>query len=308
MRRAPAGHGPIVRAASLSMTVSELRRQELLVRLPHAVLAVLAVAGAAVLARAFAQPGILAMPDLVAPSDGPNWAARFLLPAAAPLALELVLGGALALVSGVRRSFTLELTRRSEHLVASEATAAVEQVLARLTRLGFDGRVEQTHGKTVIAVARPRSHPFRGFDGLPLEGTVTVEEIAGVSHVCASLSIATFIVRDTGEALYLTQLAEFLAGHADTLHPVRGPAVGMNFAVGYAALGVALAAIAVQTGSLSLAVYADSSSMLGLAMGGITSFAIVFQWRTVVGLPETIAAIAAALVTRLVLVGVSPGL
>ncbi len=289
------------------MTVSELRRQEWLVRLPHAVLAVLAVVGAVLLAGAFAQPGILAMPDLVAPSDAPNWAARFLLPAAAPLVLELVLGGALALVSGVRRSFTLELTRRAEHLVPSDGSSAVEQVLARLTRLGFDGRVEHAVGKTVIAVARPRSHPFRGFDGLPLTGAVTIEEIAGVSHVCATLTIATFIVRDTGEALYLTQLAEFLSGHAETLHPVRSPAVGMNFAVGYAALGVALAAIAVQSSSLSLAVFADTSSKLGLAMGGVTLFAILFQWRNVVGLPETVAAIAAAVVTRLVLVGVAPG-
>ena len=290
------------------MTTAELRRQEWLVRLPHAVLALLAVVGAGVLAGAFAQPGILAMPDLVAPSDAPNWAARFLIPAAAPLALELVLGGALALVSGVRRSFTLELERRAEHLAPCDGAQAIEHVLARLTQLGIDGRDEQALDKTAIAVARPRSHPFRGFDGLPLTGTVTVEEIAGVSHVCARLAIATFIVRDTGEALYLTQLAEYLAGHTQTLHPVRGPAVGMNFAVGYAALGVALAAVAVQSSSLRLAVFADTSSMLGLAMGGMTLFAIVFQWRRVVGLPETIAAIGAAIVTRLVLVGVPPGL
>ncbi len=283
------------------MTEPELRRHEVLVRLPHAFLAVLALAGATLLARIFDAAPKLAIADSL-----PNLPARLLLPAVAPLLLELSLGAALALVGGRRSSLTRRLERRSEHLDNAPASETAARVLARVTALGFDGTIEHPLGKTVIAVVRPRTRPFRGFAGLPLAGSITIEEIAGVSHVSATLAVTTFIVRETGEALYLDELARHLAGHGDAVRPIRAPAAGMSFAVSYAALAVALTAAAAHEGWLVPALYAETTTTLGLATSVLALAAIGLEWQSSIGLPETLAALVATILTRMTLAGWHP--
>ncbi|MFN7950206.1 MAG: hypothetical protein U0610_00620 [bacterium] len=287
------------------MTERELHRQEILVRLPHAFLAVLALAGAALLARTF-DPALHAAPLLAVSESLPNLPSRLLLPAVAPLALELVLGAAVALVGGRRSSLTRRLERRAEHLEPAPAAETASRVLARVTTLGFDGTIEHPPEKTVIAIVRPRTRPFRGFAGLPLVGSITIEEIAGVSHVSVTLAAATFIVRETGEGLYLGELAAYLAGHGERVRPIRAPAAGMSFAVGYAALAVALTAVAARGGWLVPALYAEMATTLGLVTSALALIAIGLEWRASLGLPETLAALVATILTRITLAGWHP--
>ncbi len=274
------------------MTEQELRRNERLVRWPSSVIAILVLGGALVLGHIWG-PVSGVKPDFDVTAAPPSLPALFLAPVALVVAFELALGLLVAIASGRALSPWKPIERHAEHLASQPSSEVVPQLLARITEVGLDGSVERGAGTTEIRVRRASSHAFGEFEGLPLRGSISVEDVVGACRVQARVSVDTFIVRDTGEGDYLQQLATYLSGQSQPRLRVRHPGAALSIGVHFAMLALILAATAARIGSPACVAFAAVSGAFGAVTAALTCVAIGIRYRGSYGLPEALAALAA---------------